>query len=97
MNTIQALYHGRIDAQLLCQECQQQVKRTNDDVSSFESLLQSHLSEHDSLLFQQYINAWNEYAAASNENSFICGFKLGTQIAFDAFSGREHIIAKTSM
>lgn len=92
MNTIQALYHGQVNAQLLCQECQKQAKDKTDDVSSFEKLLRGHLSDHDSLLFQQYIDAWNDLVAVSNENSFICGFKLGAQLAFDTFADRERLI-----
>ena len=90
MNTIQALYHGRLSTQPLCPECKEEVRHRTDDVTSLEKLLQNHLNEHGIVLFQQYIDAWNELLAVSNENSFIGGFRLGAQLTFDVYHNRGH-------
>ena len=79
---LEQFFLGNIDSQSRTGIHPQDMKRF---MSQLEQMLCQQLQEPQLGLFQQYTDAWGELNARSDLDSFVCGFRMGAQMALDTF------------
>lgn len=83
---IEELYYGNIDPQARSTKQNQRVQEQLKILAKNETLLTSALSDELKKRFLEYVNAWAVVNGESTLDSFIVGFRLGANFAYDAFS-----------
>ena len=82
---LEQFFLGNIDSQSRTGIHPQDMKRLRDTMSQLEQMLCQQLQEPQLGLFQQYTDTWGELNAQSDLDSFVCGFRMGAQMALDTF------------
>ena len=82
---IEEFYYGNIDPQARSSEQNKKVQRDMQMLNESEDFLTDKLSGEEKKRFLQYVDAWASVNGESNLDSFITGFRLGAQFAFDTF------------
>lgn len=84
-NFIEELFHGNIEPQARSTKHNPTVQKQMDILVTNEDMLTEALSEDIKELFLDYVNAWGIVNGQSILDSFITGFCLGAQFAYDTF------------
>ena len=84
-NFIEEFYYGNIDPQARSSEQNKKVQRDLQILTDNEDFLAHKLSGEERKRFLQYVDAWAAVNGESTLDSFITGFRLGAQFAFDTF------------
>ena len=84
-NFIEEFYYGNIDPQARSFEQNKKVQRDMQMLNESEDFLKNKLSGDEKKRFLQYVDAWASVNGESTLDSFITGFRLGAQFAFDTF------------
>lgn len=79
------LYYGNIDPQARSVKQNNRVQEQLKILAKNEALLTSALSDELKKRFLDYVNAWAVVNGESTLDSFIVGFRLGANFAYDAF------------
>ena len=82
---IEEFYYGNIDPQARSSEQNKKVQRDLQILTDNEDFLADKLSGEEKKRFLQYVDAWAAGNGESTLDSFITGFRLGAQFAFDTF------------
>ena len=82
---IEEFYYGNIDPQACSFEQNPKVQRDMEILTNNEDFLMDKLSGEEKKRFLQYVDAWASVNGESTLDSFITGFRLGAQVAFDTF------------
>ena len=85
-NFIEEFYYGNIDPQARSFEQNKKVQRDMQMLNESEDFLTNKLSGEEKKRFLQYVDAWASVNGESILDSFITGFCLGAQFAFDTFA-----------
>ena len=80
---IEEFYYGNIDPQARSSEQNKKVQHDMQTLNESEDFLTDKLSGEEKKRFLQYVDAWAAVNGVSNLDSFITGFRLGAQFAFD--------------
>ena len=84
-NFIEEFYYGNIDPQARSFEQNKKVQHDMQTLNESEDFLTDKLSGEEKKRFLQYVDAWAAVNGESTLDSFIAGFRLGAQFAFDTF------------
>lgn len=84
-NFIEEFYYGNIDPQARSSEQNKKVRRDMQILTDNEDFLTDKLTGEEKKRFLQYVDAWASVNGESTLDSFITGFRLGAQFAFDTF------------
>ena len=82
---IEEFYYGNIDPQARSFEQDKKVQRDMQILTDSEDFLTDKLTGEEKKRFIQYVDAWASVNGESTLDSFITGFRLGAQFAFDTF------------
>ena len=85
MNFIEEFYYGNINPQARSFEQNEKVQCDMQILTDNEDFLTDKLSGEEKKRFLPYVDAWATVNGESNLDSFITGFRLGAQFAFDTF------------
>ena len=85
MNFIEEFYYGNINPQARGSDQNPKVQKDMQTLSESEGFLTDKLSGEEKRRFISYVDAWATVNGESNLDSFITGFRLGAQFAFDTF------------
>ena len=85
MNFIEEFYYGNINPQARSSDQNPKVQKDMQTLNESEDFLTDKLSGEEKKRFLQYVDAWASVNGESNLDSFITGFRLGAQFAFDTF------------
>lgn len=86
---IEEFYYGNIDPQARSTKQNKKVQREMEVLMNTEEILTKELNDEHKKCFLDFANAWNVVNAESNLDSFIMGFRLGANFAYDAFVSTE--------
>ena len=84
-NFIEEFYYGNIDPQARSFEQNKKVQHDMQTLTDNEDFLTDKLTGEEKKRFIQYVDAWASVNGESTLDSFITGFRLGAQFAFDTF------------
>lgn len=82
---IEEFYYGNIDPQARSTKQNKAVQKQMEILMKNEDLLTNALHNEQKKWFLDYVNAWGVVNSESNLDSFIMGFRLGANFAYDAF------------
>ena len=82
---IEDFYYGNIEPQESSLELNTELKRKLSILTQTEEQLTSKLTEEYKELFIKYASQSNDFLCASNADSFIAGFRLGSKFTYDTF------------
>ena len=82
---IEEFYYSNIDPQARSFEQNPKVQRDMEILTNNEDFLMDKLSGEEKKRFLQYVDAWASVNGEYTLDSFITGFRLGAQFAFDTF------------
>ena len=82
---IEEFYYGNIDPQARSTKENKTVQKQMEVLMNNEDLLTNALHNEQKKWFLDYVNAWNAVNGESNLDSFIMGFRLGANFAYEAF------------
>ena len=82
---IEEFYYGNIDPQARSSEQNKKVQHDMQTLTESEDFLTDKLSGEEKKRFIQYVDVWASVDGESTLDSFITGFRLGAQFAFDTF------------
>ena len=85
MNFIEEFYYENINPQARSSEQNKKVQRDMQTLNESEDFLKDKFSGEEKIRFLQYVDACATVNGESNLDSFITGFRLGAQFAFDTF------------
>ena len=85
MNFIEEFYYGNLSPQARSSDQNKKVQRDMQTLNESEDFLADKLSGEEKRRFISYVDAWATVNGESNLDSFITGFRLGAQFAFDTF------------
>ena len=86
---IEEFYYGNIDPQARSTKQNKTVQKQMEVLMKTEELLTSALEDEQKKWFLDFSNAWSIVNGESNLDSFIKGFRLGANFAYDAFISSE--------
>ena len=86
---IEEFYYGNIDPQARGTKQNKTVQKQMEVLTRTEELLTSALKDDQKKWFLDFANAWGVVNGESNLDSFIMGFRLGANFAYDAFVATE--------
>ena len=86
---IEEFYYGNIDPQARSTKQNKTVQKQMEVLIKTEELLTSVLKDEQKKWFLDFSNAWSIVNGESNLDSFIVGFCLGANFAYDAFISIE--------
>lgn len=86
---IEEFYYGNIDPQARSTKENKAVQKQMEILMKNEDLLTSALTDKPKKWFLDYVNAWSVVNVESNLDSFIMGFRLGANFAYEAFVSTE--------
>ena len=84
-NIIEDFYYGNIEPQALSSELSGKLSKKLNTLTEKEEHLTAKLTDEDKEMFVDYVNTYNEFLSLSNSDSFISGFRLGAEFAYDTF------------
>ena len=84
-NFIEEFYYGNINPQARSFEQDKKVQRDMQILTDSEDFLTDKLTGEEKKRFIQYVDAWASVNGESTLDSFITGFRLSAQFAFDTF------------
>lgn len=87
---IEEFYYGNIDPQARSTKENKAVQKQMEVLMNNEDLLTNALTDQPKKWFLDYVNAWGVVNGESNLDSFIMGFRLGANFAYDALSQSKH-------
>ena len=82
---IEEFYYGNIDPQARSTKENKTVQKQMEVLMNNEDLLINALTYKPKKWFLDYVNAWGVVNGESNLDSFIMGFRLGANFAYEAF------------
>lgn len=82
---IEEIYYGNIDPQARSTKENKAVQKQMEVLMNNEDLLTNALHKEQKKWFLDYVNAWGVVNGESNLDSFIMGFRLGANFAYEAF------------
>ena len=82
---IEEFYYGNIDPQARSTKENKAVQKQMEVLMNNEDLLTNALHKEQKKWFLDYVNAWGVVNGESNLDSFIMGFRLGANFAYEAF------------
>ena len=88
-NFIEEFYYGNLDPQARSTKENKTVQKQMKVLMLNEDFLTEHLSGGSKKKFLDFCNAWSVVNGESNLDSFIMGFRLGANFAYDAFISTE--------
>ena len=86
---IEEFYYGKIDPQARSTKQNNTVQKQMEVLMKTEELLTSALKDEQKKWFLDFSNAWGMVNGESTLDSFIMGFRLGANFAYDAFISSE--------
>lgn len=86
---IEEFYYGNIDPQARSTKQNKTVQKQMEILMKNEELLTNALTDESKKWFLDFTNAWSIVNGESNLDSFIMGFRLGANFAYDAFISTE--------
>ena len=86
---IEEFYYGNIDPQARSTKENKAVQKQMEILMKNEDLLTNALTDKPKKWFLDYVNAWGVVNGESNLDSFIMGFRLGANFAYEAFVSTE--------
>ena len=86
---IEEFYYGNIDPQARSTKQNKMVQKEMAVLTQTEELLTNTLHDEQKKWFLDFANAWGIVNGESNLDSFIMGFRLGANFAYDAFIATE--------
>lgn len=86
---IEEFYYGNIDPQARSTKQNKAVQKQMEILMKNEDLLTNTLHNEQKKWFLDFSNAWSVVNGESNLDSFIMGFRLGANFAYDAFISTE--------
>lgn len=86
---IEEFYYGNIDPQARSTKQNKTVQKQMEILMKNEELLTGALTDETKKWFLDYTNAWSIVNGESNLDSFIMGFRLGANFAYDVFISTE--------
>lgn len=86
---IEEFYYGNIDPQARGTKQNKTVQKQMEVLTRTEELLASALKDDQKKWFLDFANAWGIVNGESNLDSFIMGFRLGANFAYDSFIATE--------
>lgn len=81
---IEEFYYGNIDPQARSTKENKTVQKQMEILMKNEDLLTNALTDKPKKWFLDYVNAWGVVNGESNLDSFIMGFRLGANFAYEA-------------
>ena len=88
-NFIEEFFYGNIDPQARSTKQNKAVQKQMEILMTNEDLLTTALTDENKKMFLDYLNAWSIVNGESNLDSFIMGFRLGANFAYDTFVSTE--------
>lgn len=82
---IEEFYYGNIDPQSRSTKENKTVQKNMEVLMLNEDFLTENLSGESKKKFLEFSNAWSVVNGESNPDSFIMGFRFGTQFTYDTF------------
>ena len=86
---IEEFYYGNIDPQARSTKQNKTMQKQMEVLMKTEELLTSALKDDQKKWFLDFSNAWSIVNGESTFDSFIMGFRLGANFAYDAFISSE--------
>ena len=86
---IEEFYYGNIDPQARRTKQNKAVQKQREVLMLNEDFLTERLSGENKKKFLDFVNAWSVVNGESNLDSFIMGFRLGANFAYEAFISTE--------
>ena len=86
MSFIEDFYFGNLEPQATTSKMNSKMKRQLNNLVKKEETLRSKMNDEMKALFEQYINSYNELLSTCCADSFVVGFKYGSNFAIDVFS-----------
>lgn len=86
---IEEFYYGNIDPQARSTRQNKTVQKEMAVLTKTEELLTKALKDEPLKWFLDFANAWSIVNGESNLDSFVMGFRLGANFAYDAFISTE--------
>ena len=86
---IEEFYYGNIDTQARGTKQNKTVQKQMEVLTKTEELLTKALKDDTKKWFLDFSNAWSIVNGESTLDSFIMGFRLGANFAYDAFISTE--------
>ena len=86
---IEEFYYGNLDPQARSTKQNKAVQKQMEVLMLNEDFLTENLSGESKKKFLDFVNAWGVVNGESNLDSFIMGFRLGANFAYDAFISTE--------
>ncbi|MFR0900617.1 MAG: DUF6809 family protein, partial [Anaerobutyricum sp.] len=87
---IEEFYYGNIDPQARSTKENKTVQKQMEILMKNEDLLTNALTDKPKKWFLDYVNAWGVVNGESNLDSFIMGFRLGANFAYEALYQPKH-------
>ena len=88
-NIIEDFYYGNLDSQARSTKENRTFQKQMEVLMLNEDFLTENLSGESKKKFLDFCNAWGVVNGESNLDSFIMGFRLGTQFTYDTFVNDE--------
>lgn len=82
---LEEFYNGNIDPQARSTKENKALQKQMEVLMNNEDLLTNALTDKPKKWFLDYVNAWSVVNGESNLDSFIMGFRLGANFAYEAF------------
>ena len=86
---IEEFYYGNIDPQARSTRQNKTVQKQMEVLMNTEEQLTNALQDEQKKWFLDFSNAWSIVNGESNLDSFIMGFRLGANFAYDTFISTE--------
>ena len=86
---IEEFYYGNIDPQARSTKQNKAVQKQMEVLMLNEEFLTEALSGENKKKFLDFVNAWSVVNGESNLNSFMMGFRLGTNFTYDTFVSED--------
>ena len=86
---IEEFYYGNIDPQARSTKQNKTVQKQMEVLMNTEEQLTNALQDEQKKWFLDFSNAWSIVNGESNLDSFIMGFRLGANFAYDTFVSDE--------
>lgn len=84
-NILQEFYYGNIEPQEINSELSDSLKKRMRDLVESEIDLTEELIGENKVRFEQYVAKYNEVLRMRSVDSFLSGFRLGSQFTYDMF------------